>query len=332
MLVGALNQADDFRDGALAETLRCPHAHHPGEVDAPGHHLVLHRRLARHAFAGEGQGVQRSSALDNRPVQRHFLAGLDDYHLAHPDLLRGHGHRPAFTLHIGHVRPDVHQMGDAVTAPPLRIGLEQFADLEKQHNEYRFRKLRLRTRQEAYAQRAEGGQRHQEMLVEHVSMPDAPGRLQQCLAADKQVRNQVNQQQLPGLPTVGMFQDYGRDEQQRGHCNQCDFALQASGSVGMMMVVVVCICHNFLILFTAQRCEKNRATGWQTSVRGRRCPLLATDDTRRLRQTSLAAPDMRQTSIVIDNFTPPDIDRCAFFYNFATQISPQSTRIWNQQI
>jgi len=45
----------------------------------------------------------------------------------------------------------------------------------------------------------------------------------------------------------------------------------------------------------------------------RRRPSLAADDARRLQQTSLAAHDMRQTSIVIDNFTPPDIDRCAFF-------------------
>ena len=75
-----------------------------------------------------------------------------------------------------HVWPNVHQMRDAVAALPFGIAFKQFAHLEEQHDEYRLRKFRLGTWQKAYAQRADGGYGHQEVLVKHISLGDAlPG-------------------------------------------------------------------------------------------------------------------------------------------------------------
>ena len=75
-----------------------------------------------------------------------------------------------------HVWPNVHQVRDAVAALPFGIAFKQFAHLEEQHDEHRLRKLCLSSWQEADAQRADGGDSHQEVLVEHVSLGDAlPG-------------------------------------------------------------------------------------------------------------------------------------------------------------
>jgi hypothetical protein len=68
--------------------------------------------------------------------------------------------------YVRDVGPDVHEMADALSALPLGIALEELAHLEEEHDEHRLQELRLGPWQEADAQCADGGHRHEEMLVE----------------------------------------------------------------------------------------------------------------------------------------------------------------------
>ena len=60
-------------------------------------------------------------------------------------------------------------MCNALTALALGIALEQFANLEKQHDKHGLRELRLCSGQEADSQGSNGSHRHQQMLVEGLS-------------------------------------------------------------------------------------------------------------------------------------------------------------------
>ena len=64
-------------------------------------------------------------------------------------------------------------MRDTVAALALSIALEEFANLEEEHDEDSLWKLRLRARQETDAEGADSSDRHEEMLVEHLALHDA---------------------------------------------------------------------------------------------------------------------------------------------------------------
>jgi hypothetical protein len=63
-------------------------------------------------------------------------------------------------------------MGDTGTALPFSITLEEFAHLEKEHHKDSLRKLRLSPWQESNTEGTYRGHRHQEMLIEGVTMKD----------------------------------------------------------------------------------------------------------------------------------------------------------------
>ena len=64
-------------------------------------------------------------------------------------------------------------MGNALTTLPLGIALKEFAHLEEEHHEDGFRILCLCPWQEAYQQRTDGGDGHEEVLVEGIAVSDA---------------------------------------------------------------------------------------------------------------------------------------------------------------
>ena len=98
---------------------------------------------------------------------------------------------------MGHIRTDIHQVRNALTALPLGITLKQFAQLEEKHDKHRLWKFRLSTWQEADAEGADSSYGHQEMLVEGIAFQEALQRFLQCVVTYQQVRYQINQQQLP---------------------------------------------------------------------------------------------------------------------------------------
>ena len=83
-----------------------------------------------------------------------------------------------------HIRPDIHQMRNALPALTLGITLEEFTHLEEEHHEDGFRILCLCPWQEAYQQRTDGGHRHEEMLVEGITVGDTLPRLVKRLMTD----------------------------------------------------------------------------------------------------------------------------------------------------
>ena len=117
-------------------------------------------------------------------------------------------------LQIGSVRADVHQVGNALAAAAFSYAFKQLTDLKEQHYEDCFRELGGGLRQEPYAQRAEGRNAHQKVLVEGLAVSDALSRLLQSVESRNQIRNQINQKQLPG-GQAGLFLNYyGCNQQQ----------------------------------------------------------------------------------------------------------------------
>ena len=78
-------------------------------------------------------------------------------------------------------------MSNAVTALPLGIALEKFTHLKEEHHKDRFRKLRLGSWQKTDTERTDGGNGHEEMLVEGFAMSDTLSSLMQRFMSYQQI-------------------------------------------------------------------------------------------------------------------------------------------------
>ena len=215
MFVGALHQTDYLRHGALAEALCGLHAEHTGKIHTARYDLVALRNITRHRLAGERNGVERRLAFYDASVQRHLLAWLYHYCLAHLHIRRRHNDEFAATLYRRRVGTYIHKVGYAVATLALGVTFKQFANLEEQHYKDRFGKLGFGTRQKTDAECTDGGDGHKEMLVEHVATDDALKCFLQRIVTDKKIRHEVNQQQLPRRQTAIVLNNNCADKQQR---------------------------------------------------------------------------------------------------------------------
>ena len=108
-------------------------------------------------------------------------------------------------------------MSNAVTALALGVGFEKLTDLEKKHDENRFRKLCLCPWEEANTKRADGGNRHEEMFVEGFSMCQTLGGFLECVESDEQVGYQIDEEHLPcGQVTAFLDDDRANQQNHRG--------------------------------------------------------------------------------------------------------------------
>lgn len=126
---------------------------------------------------------------------------------------------------MGRVRADVHQVGDTVSAFALGIAFKQLANLEKQHDKDCLGKLCLGPWQKTDAECPYGRNRHEEMFVERITVKQTLDSLVEGVVPDEQIRDQIDQQQLPGGQIVSMFDNDGCDEQQDGDGDERQLSL-----------------------------------------------------------------------------------------------------------
>ena len=139
--------------------------------------------MARDGLAGEGGGVQLRGALEDDAVDGHALAGLDHDDVAHGNLVGAHLRQAAIALHVGKVRRDVHHGGDGLAALAHGVGLEDFSHLVEEHDGRALGHVWLGLGEEHHGKRADGGHRHEEVLVKDLAVANvAPGLLQDVVA------------------------------------------------------------------------------------------------------------------------------------------------------
>ena len=185
---GIFHQIENFRDGGLAEFLGGPDSQQAGHVHAAADDLVSGLDVAGQALTGQGGGVQGGGALYDHTVNGHPLAGLHHDHGADLHVIRVHLLQLAvLVLHVGVVRADVHQAGNALAALAHGHALEQLADLVKEDNGAAFHIV-------AQGKGTHGSHRHQEALVKGLAVLDALDGLAQHVLAHHKVRDEVEQQ------------------------------------------------------------------------------------------------------------------------------------------
>ena len=136
-LACVFHKVQNFGHGRFTVRLIYPHAQKPAAVDAAADDGVTRRRVARHAFTGEGRCVQHAVAVQHGAVQRHTLARLYQNGAAHAYFIRVYLLRGAVRPHkVGVVRPDIHQRCNRLARAPHRIALKPFAYLVEQHNRH----------------------------------------------------------------------------------------------------------------------------------------------------------------------------------------------------
>ena len=210
---GVLHQLQNFGDGGLAEGLGGADLQHARHIDAAADDLVAGGGVTGQALAGEGGGVQGRAALRHYAVQRDLLAGLHHDDAAHGHVVRVHLHQLAVLLDVGIIRANIHQGGDAAAALAHGVALEQLTDLIEQHHGHG---LQIVAASLIDGQRngAHGGHRHQEVLVEHLTLDDAPEGLAENIIADDEISSQI--QHRPGHAADGEELHHGH-QHRRGN-------------------------------------------------------------------------------------------------------------------
>lgn len=134
-----------------------------------------------------------------------------------------------------HLRPDIHQVGDALPALPLGIAFEQLAHLEEEHHEDRLRKLRLGSWHETDGECTDGGHCHEEILVQRFAVQQSFCGFLQRLEAYQQVGHEIDEEQLPGGQRAAFLDNHGYSEEQGGNDDGCELRPLAALMVMMMV-------------------------------------------------------------------------------------------------
>ena len=147
-----------------------------------------------------------------------------------------------------HIRTYVHQVLYALATLSLGIALEELAHLEKEHHEYRLRKLCLCSWEESYAQCSYRSHRHQEVLIKRIAVRQSLRSLFQRSCTYQQIGYQVHQQQLP-CRQRHIFLYYHCPYEQHHRCYDGP-QLSVSFLVLMMMFVMMFVCHIIFFCYT----------------------------------------------------------------------------------
>ena len=134
MLTGMLYQFNDLRGGTLPERLSRTNLDNTREVDTARDNFVSHINVSRNTFSCQCYGVKGRLSFDDDTIQRHFLTRTDDddgadLHLSWRNIMN------LSLFYMSHIRTDIDEVGDTLTALPLRITFEEFSHLEEQHDE-----------------------------------------------------------------------------------------------------------------------------------------------------------------------------------------------------
>ena len=110
-------------------------------------------------------------------------------------------------LYIGDIRANIHQMRYTIMAFLFGKLFKELTNLEKKHHKHRLGELRFRSREKAYTQCPDSCNRHQEVLIESLTMHNAFDGLMQCVMSNEQIGNKINQQHLPHRQVVAVFNE-----------------------------------------------------------------------------------------------------------------------------
>ena len=214
---GVLDQIENLGHGRLTELAGRANLEHTAEVDAAADDLVPGCSLAGQALAGQGAGVQRGRTLDDHAVDWDFLTRLHDDDRADLNLVRVDLLERTVLLDVGVIRADIHELTDVAAALADRVALEPLTDLIEQHNADGLGVVAALGQSEHDC--THGGDRHQKVFVEGLTVFDAFSGLDENIIADDGVGNHVQDkaQNAARRDKVQHHHEHGGDEDAYEH-------------------------------------------------------------------------------------------------------------------
>ena len=203
---GIFHELKNARDRGLGIHLLHAQAQHTRQVHAAAHDGAALRDVHGGALAGQRAHIQCRRAGQHRAVERDALAGLDDDRIADGDLLGLDTHNAVSSLHVREIRADVHQVADVFPAAADGIALKQLADLVKQHDGHGLRII-------SEHHRADGSHSHEEVFIKRLAVIDPLAGIDKCLAADEQIRDEVQRELSPAR-----YRHKVQPDEQHGRC------------------------------------------------------------------------------------------------------------------
>ena len=186
-----LHHFQDLGDGGILKCLQGPHTEKTVSIDASGDDLVSGMDRAGHGFPGEGSRIDEALSGEDLPVHGDTFSGPDHQNVPRFHIIGVDGlHRAVFQFQIGVFRHDVHQFRDGPAGLSHRIALEPFPDLIEQHDGHSLGIL-------AGDEGPDGGQRHQEGLIQRTPVFDSQSGFPDHIPAYQEVGDEVDQKTDP---------------------------------------------------------------------------------------------------------------------------------------
>lgn len=143
----------------------------------------------------------------HRAVEGHFFAGIDRYDLAHLHLGGIHRDRLSVPQYVCAVRTDVHERGNGFARFARSVFLEKLAHLIEEQHRARFVEaldvLSARARVYCKRERAESGDAHEEVFVQHLTVQDVPRRAPQHVIAYCEINDEIEREgQQPAVSSA----------------------------------------------------------------------------------------------------------------------------------
>ena len=189
---GILDKFQNLRGGRFVELLRRTNLQDAREIDAAADDGVPLLHVARQALARQCARIERRCAIRDDAVDGDLFARLHDDLRADFDFVGVTAYKFSIFFHVCVIGADVHELADIPAAPADGIALKPFADLVEEHDGDAFHIVAILV--ESKPHRADGRDRHQEILVERTTIPYALRCLDDDVIADDEVRHDVEEE------------------------------------------------------------------------------------------------------------------------------------------
>ena len=178
------DELQNLGDGGFFKNFRNAHADMTRKIDRAADDGVACAERSRHGFTCERGGVDAGRTFFDDAVERDLFARFDDDDIADRDLIGRDLDDSAVFFEICVIGADIHECGDGFSRSADGVLLEQNADLIKEHHGDGFGIF-------SDDERADRGERHQKILVEHLQVQTAAKSFQERIVADDEIGHEI---------------------------------------------------------------------------------------------------------------------------------------------
>ena len=185
-----------------------------GGIDTAGTDIISYSHLYRYWLTSNGRSIKTGFTFNHHTIQRHTVAGTYQNDIAYHSFLRINNTDIIAYHQIDYFRTKIYSFHNLCTALLCSHIFKIFSDPVKEHNAYSFREL-------SDSKSTQRSNRHQEVLIEHLTLSDISGCCQKNFTSKNQIGNNKQRQktQIRFFHSAYMNHTEANNEKKRTNTN-----------------------------------------------------------------------------------------------------------------